>query len=153
LELRPWWRPTVGRQPTGGSTEMALWIVVGMVGALALGYPMLLVLVIGAIAMAALAYSMSRDRRIARIGIGFGMLVFNHLIIQDLAKTQPSVDFPALVLWLASDNVLAVFACVTMVMTIFLGLFGPVLHIPLDIKEVVKIANDHDKNRGPDNKH
>ena len=132
---------------------MAMWIGVGMIAAVVFGFPMLPVLVIGGIAMSGLSFVLTRDKRIARIGLGFGVVVLNYLLVRNVLATAEQSEVLPWASWLASDSHLAIVSCIVIVVTLYLGIFGPVQHLPLNMDDVLKMVEDCDKkHQDPDNK-
>lgn len=131
---------------------MGLFILIGMAAAAAFGLPYLPVLVVGALAMSALSFALTHSRRIAHIGVGFGVILLNHVMLAVLLTSPEGSEIGVWTTWLASDELLAAASCVVIVATMFLGMFGPLNDVPLDTDGVLKKVQDRN-HKGRDQGH
>jgi hypothetical protein len=140
-------RAPVCQPDAGGRILMAMWIIAGMLASMAFGFSMLPVLVIGALCMCGLTYYLTHDSRNARLGVGMAIVLFNYGLVTAVQRTPGLVSFeiPSWASWLASDTFLAVVACVVIVASMVLGMFGSTGRLPLDMRAVVeKVKSRHD---------
>jgi hypothetical protein len=106
---------------------MALLVIAATLVALVLGFPAVPVFVIGTGAVVLVAYLMSRELALVRLGAGFATFSVAHLALASLDHTMlPDLsDFQKSTLELgASDNVLVALACVVMVIAVMIGMHG-----------------------------
>jgi hypothetical protein len=103
---------------------MALLVIAATLVALVLGFPAVPVFVIGTGSVVLVAYLMSRELALVRLGAGFATFSVAHLALAsiDPAMLADLSDFQKSTLQLgASDNILVAVACIVMVIAVMIG--------------------------------
>lgn len=119
---------------------MFMYIIAALICAAAFGFPVLPVLVGGAVLMAVLAYMLTRIATILKIAVGL-IIVLGHRLV--LSMAMPPVEHPWMS-FLASDEVLGAVAVVVILASWGIGMFGPLSGVPLDMEGVVRKVQDVD---------
>lgn len=119
---------------------MLLVIIIAGLACVAAGLPVLAVLLVGGITMALFAYGLSRQKTCLHLGIGLAVVSCNHYIAAQLPRPSGSDSFlPAWVEALAqSETFVGAIAVVVILVTAFIGIFGPLRGVPLDMDGVLR---------------
>lgn len=106
---------------------MAYLIVALMVAAIHMGYPPAAVTVVGTVAILTLSYAVSRHPSLLRLGASFAGYTMTYVLLSrlDADVLAAASDLERAVLEFgASDKVMAVVACMVMVIAVGVGMFG-----------------------------
>lgn len=98
-----------------------------MAAAIHMGYPPVAVIVVGTVAILTLSYVVSRHPSLLRLGASFAGYTIAHVLLSRLEADvlAAASDLERAVLEFgASDNVMAVVACMVMVIAVGVGMFG-----------------------------
>jgi hypothetical protein len=117
-----------------------MWILAGVLAAGIFGFPVVPVLVFGAIAMCGLAFYLTRDGRLLRIGLGAVTVLANQVLVKVFFKDP--ADIPGWASWMASDTTVVAVSCIAIALAMFYGVLGPVRDLPLTLDGVLKTVKD-----------
>lgn len=108
---------------------MGMWIVAGVLAAIVMGFPSAPVLVIGAVAMVALAYCLSRQASLLRMGASLCFVTLAHFVFRGVAPTlleKGATDLELLVLrFMTSDGLMLALASGVMLTSFMIGMLHP----------------------------
>jgi len=122
---------------------MLLMIILALLVCVITGFAVLPVLVIGALAISALSFYVTRNPRIRLMGTGFALYTAMYLTASIL-NSQAGSEIPSWATWAHSDTLLGGLAVVTTIFAAGLGIFGPMLRVPTDMESVMQQVKDAD---------